>query len=93
MFLNPVWILAIGVVALIGDGNHLKGDASTGFKESVEGGEIGAIVGVTYCFKHFNGDDAVVGALCVAIVAELNIDLLGKFCFLNSLRGEIILRL
>ena len=49
---NPVWVLAVGVVALIGDGNHLQGDAAPGFKEAVECGEIGAIVGVTYRFKH-----------------------------------------
>ena len=93
MFLNPVGVLAVGFVALIGNGNHLKGDAAPGFKKAVECGEIGAIVGVTYRFKHFNRYDAVIGALCIAVVAEFNVNLFGKIGFLNALNGEIILRL
>ena len=93
MFLNPVGVLAVGAVALIGDGNYLQGDAAPGFKEAVECGEIGAIVGVTYRFKHFNRYDAVIGALCISVVAELNINLFGKIGLLNALNGEIILRL
>ena len=81
MFLNPVGVLAVGFIALIGDGNHLKGDAASGFKEAIECGEIGAIVGVTYRFKHFNRYDAVIGTLCIAVVAELNFNLFGKICF------------
>lgn len=77
MFLNPVGVAAVGVVALVGDGDDLEGDAASGFEEAVEGVEVGAVVGVADGFEHFDGDDTVVGSGGVAVIAELECDLVG----------------
>jgi len=77
VFLNPVGVTAVGVVALVGDGDDLEGNAAAGFEEAVEGVEVGAVVGVADGFEHFDGDDAVVGAGGIAVVAEVEGDLVG----------------
>ena len=93
MFLNKINPASELFIARVGAGDVLESREPLGFEEPANGLSKGRQIAVPESFHHLNRNTFIITSLVIAEIFESDFNAVGQPCLLNTLEGEIALRL